>query len=263
MYIPGIRHGELPVFEPALPDPFFEWSKDSLSVWYNRESSYSGRAILGPDTTRIREAEGKFNRKKVTILPITGRLHPREAAKFKIDAPIARIDTSKIELRKDTLRNIPFAITRDSLSNRIIEIKANWIPTSRYVARFEKGAISDSWGFTNDTFSFSFVINGLDQYSNLVLKAHGMDSSRQYLIQIKSGEQIQKSFVVNNMKEATLAVPGMVAGKYTIEMIEDLNENGIWDTGDFDLHRQPEKRKIFTPDNLRAAWDVEIDLQWE
>jgi hypothetical protein len=55
----------------------------------------------------------------------------------------------------------------------------------------------------------------------------------------------------------------MEPGKYTIELIEDRNNNGTWDPGNFDLKRQPEKKLIFVPDNLRAGWDVEMSMGWK
>jgi len=56
---------------------------------------------------------------------------------------------------------------------------------------------------------------------------------------------------------------GMQPGKYTIELIEDRNENGTWDTGNFDLRYQPERKMIFVPENLRAGWDVELKMEWQ
>ncbi len=56
---------------------------------------------------------------------------------------------------------------------------------------------------------------------------------------------------------------GMAPGKYSIELFEDLNRNGIWDTGNYHIRRQPEKKRLFTPDNMRAAWELETKITWK
>ncbi|HJW30108.1 MAG TPA: Ig-like domain-containing protein, partial [Saprospiraceae bacterium] len=163
MAIPGIARGEMPEFIPALPNPIMEWATDSLNIWYDRNLNYAGRAILGQDTTRVRASDSPIpKQKKFKIVAMTGRMHPKDVAKYKIGIPIARIDTSLIELSKDTVRRIPFEISRDSLLPRVMNIKASWVPASRYAIKFFPGAITDIWDNASDSFTFSFVVNGLD-----------------------------------------------------------------------------------------------------
>jgi hypothetical protein len=50
-------------------------------------------------------------------------------------------------------------------------------------------------------------------------------------------------------------------GDYEVRILEDANQNGIWDTGSYELKRQPEKvytipQKI----NIKANWDNERDI---
>ena len=51
------------------------------------------------------------------------------------------------------------------------------------------------------------------------------------------------------------------AGKYYMRMILDDNQNGKWDTGDYDADRQPEK-VYYYPETIecRAKWD--LTLTW-
>ena len=52
-----------------------------------------------------------------------------------------------------------------------------------------------------------------------------------------------RSFIVN--KDETLLFPYLKAGKYSIRITEDLNENGLVDTGNLLEHRQPEKVRFY------------------
>ena len=261
--IPGPTPKPVPTFEPSFQNAITEWELDTLHLWYDPATNYAGRVILGTDTTRIRASDGEsLNSSRLIITGASGRLHPAEEAKLKASAPIQVIDTSLIQLNKDTVENIPFSIRMDSVSRRLFWVKANWVPPSRYVMKFMRGAITDIWGRSNDTFNFSFVVNALDQFSNLEMKLSGLDSTQQYIIFLKTGETIQRSFIVTNQSSLIIPTKGLAPGKYTIEMIEDSNKNGLWDTGVFASRRQPERKKIFTPDNFRASWDVEVEMKW-
>jgi len=264
MYIPGPLPKTMPIFQPALERPSFEWISDSLYIWYSQEINYGGKVILHEDTTRIRPMETKFLKNKPLLISfLTGRLYPNEDAKIKANVPIQRIDTTLIRVSKDSMANIPFFLNRDSLSERILRIKVAWVPTSRYTIQFLPGAITDIWDRSNDTFTNTFIVNAFDQYSNLDMKIIGLDTTMHYVVQIMTGNIVDRTFHISNQSATLISSKGMQPGKYTIELIEDRNENGTWDTGNFGLRRQPERKMIFIPENLRAGWDVELKMEWK
>lgn len=47
---------------------------------------------------------------------------------------------------------------------------------------------------------------------------------------------------------------------YTARLIEDLNANGRWDTGDYDRHLQPEPLQTKKLENLRPNWELEATI---
>jgi hypothetical protein len=49
-------------------------------------------------------------------------------------------------------------------------------------------------------------------------------------------------------------------GKYTLKVIKDGNNNGIWDTGSLQFHRQPEKIVLIPVEEIKANWDVETSV---
>jgi hypothetical protein len=52
-----------------------------------------------------------------------------------------------------------------------------------------------------------------------------------------------------------------VPGAYTLRVIEDLNHNNRWDTGNYWLHLQPEKIYNYNDQiNLRENWDLEVEM---
>ena len=56
-------------------------------------------------------------------------------------------------------------------------------------------------------------------------------------------DKVLRSYIID--KDATLPFPYLKAGKYSIRITEDVNRNGIVDTGNLLEHRQPEKVRFY------------------
>ena len=56
-------------------------------------------------------------------------------------------------------------------------------------------------------------------------------------------DKVLRSYVID--KDCTLPFPYLKAGKYSIRITEDLNRNGIVDTGNLLEHKQPEKVRFY------------------
>mgnify|MGYP003408996360 FL=1 len=57
-------------------------------------------------------------------------------------------------------------------------------------------------------------------------------------------------------KDGTLVFPYLKAGKYSIRITEDLNRNGIVDTGILLEKKQPEKVRFYKPDDGTFLIDI-------
>ena len=56
-------------------------------------------------------------------------------------------------------------------------------------------------------------------------------------------DKVLRSYIIE--KDAALLFPYLKEGKYSIRITEDLNRNGIVDTGNLLEHRQPEKVRFY------------------
>lgn len=260
--IPGPQPKALPILTPNLDSVITFWDQDTLRMWYPPEIVYSGIAILGVDTTVIRNAKEPISAEKLKLTMVTSRLHPLDSVRFTARVPLVSIDTSKIRIMQDSLGDIPFTLKRDSLSPLAFSLHGRWKPLLRYHIALMPGALSDYWGRANDTLKHTFVVTQADQYGIFRLTITGLDSLNQYLFHILSGNKVQERFVFTGVDSTTITSAPLLPGKYLFELIEDENRNGMWDTGDYDRRIKPERKKFFTPDNLRAGWDLEAKLEW-
>jgi len=254
----------LPVLLPAIDTSVYLWDKDTLNLWYSPDRNYSGYVVLENDSTIVKQSgEPSMITQPILIKPVSGRLHPGGKAVFTLNVPVASIDASQIFFQPDSITRLPVVAERDSYDLRKFSITAPWITESRNSIVFLPGAITDVWGRVNDTVRHSVVVSNAEQFGDLFMSIDGLDSTRQYILLLKEGEQIIDTFVVEGKSESRIVKNGLIPAKYTIEVIEDVNRNGVWDTGNYEARRQPEKKMIFSPEGLRAGWEQEVKMTWK
>ncbi|HZV68855.1 MAG TPA: Ig-like domain-containing protein [Saprospiraceae bacterium] len=253
-----------PEFLPPIDSSLTLWDGDTLHVWYNPSKNYGGYALLDLDSTLIRINQTPVSKNPHADIRITsGRLRPGAEAAFISSLPVLSIDTSRVLLRHDSLGTILYEMEKNEKDPRRFSLTAQWNEKTRYNLTFLPGAVKDYWGRTNDTLKYLLVITGADQYGDLTISIEGLDSSKQYVLHIKEGDQIKDTFVIQNQSELQLIKKGLTPGKYTLDMFEDLNKNGMWDTGNYHEKRQPERKHFFMPENLRAGWELEVKVNWQ
>ncbi|MGB4850066.1 MAG: Ig-like domain-containing protein [Saprospiraceae bacterium] len=253
----------VPVFLPAIDSSLLIWDGDTLQVYYNPAKNYGGYAVLENDSTKIKASlSPSLINKPAGIKISSARLRPGSQVSIISELPVLSVDTSRILLSHDSLGIIPYRIEKDLRDPRRFNLSATWIEKMRYHLTLLPGAITDYWGRSNDTVKQILVITGADQYGDLTLTVEGLDSSKQYVLLIKEGEHINDTFVIEHQSATQIVKKGLSPGKYTLELIEDLNQNGVWDTGDYHKKRQPERKMVFMPDNLRAGWELEAKVVW-
>lgn len=172
---------------------------------------------------------------------------------------IQKLDTSKI-LLTDTLHNViaGYELNMDS-TGTILSLTHNWKDDQNYELLLLKGFAADSLGVTttrNDTVSFKSKAES--EYGNLKLKISGIDMGRHPVLQ----------FIENSAVTFTAPLAGNVytnklfkPGQYSLRILYDSNQNGIWDTGNYWKKIQPEfVVPVEMTINVKANYENEIEI---
>ncbi|HEV7232149.1 MAG TPA: Ig-like domain-containing protein [Bacteroidia bacterium] len=119
------------------------------------------------------------------------------------------------------------------------------------------GAYKDMFGFVNDTLVTEFKTQDSRFYGTLKMHLH--IASGQYLFQLldESGNVFRERPMTNG---GDLDFDYLPPARYQARLIYDANANGVWDTGNYLKHRQPET-VIYNNQTItiRSNWDQEID----
>lgn len=181
---------------------------------------------------------------------------------FELKTIPVKFDPSGIKLYEviDTIFNeIDFSLTQDSLNYRKFTIDRRWEPGGSYELRIDSATFVDIYGYVNDPISNKFSVLETSAYSTLYVNIENPKET--YLLQVLGNkEKVVRQ--VNIPKEGKRKISFLKPGTYMLKMVIDTNDNGQWDSGDYETKRQPEGLYYYPEKiTLRADWDHEVT--WE
>jgi hypothetical protein len=105
----------------------------------------------------------------------------------------------------------------------------------------------------------------LKNYGNLSLQITGMNPQYPYLLELllADGSPVLTRTIPPGKSEAKLAFPNLKPETFTLRLVEDRNQNGVRDSGDYNTLRQPERVILRKLESLRPNWDLEAEVKIE
>ncbi len=101
-----------------------------------------------------------------------------------------------------------------------------------------------------------------DDFTSLNLSIEGLVDSVQYLIELLENEMVRKTMTTVGLDSLGWALPQLSVKEYEVRIIEDINRNGYWDTGDLATKRQPERIFTVPVTGMRPGWDLDFAIRW-
>ena len=134
-----------------------------------------------------------------------------------------------------------YTVTQDSLNLRkyIIRPNVELLPGYEYFLKVPHRKFMDINGFYNDSSEVKVTLPNDDKLSTMSLVLSNVSSK--YIVDLlnEKRDKVMRSYIID--KDCTLPFPYLKAGKYSIRITEDVNRNGIVDTGILLEKKQPEK----------------------
>ena len=134
-----------------------------------------------------------------------------------------------------------YRVERDSLNLRKFTIfpEEKLQPGYEYFLKVPHRKFKDINGFYNDSTEVKVTLPNDDKLSSLSLVMTNVDNK--YIVDLlnEKRDKVLRSYIIEDDK--TLLFPYMKKGKYSIRITEDVNKNGIVDTGILLEKKQPEK----------------------
>ena len=265
----------------------FNLEQDSLEIWVNDPRTLPDTLFLNVDYLKTdtlgnlvptveevklakpREAAvAKSSRKDIkkedttTVFTITAEPETVEQYGFEIefkyplveeafDSLVFRYLNPKQQEFTDT-----YTVVQDSLNLRkyVVRPSSKLLPGYEYFLKVPHRKFKDINGFYNDSSEVKVTLPNDDKLSSLNLVLSNV--MNKYIIDLlnEKRDQIIRSFIIE--RDTTLLFPYIKTGKYSIRLTEDLNRNGLVDTGNLLEHKQPEKVKFFKLDDGSSYLEI-------
>ncbi|EGK02490.1 MULTISPECIES: Ig-like domain-containing protein [Dysgonomonas] len=214
-----------------------------------------------------KKKEGESDEPEITFLNIVNNLSSTwdtyKSISLLFEEPITDTLSNKIKLQqlRDTVyHDIPFQLEADSVNPRKYTIRNKWGYNNEYRIQIDSASIYSIYGLWNNKIDQKFKVKAEDQYGQLAIRVAGIDSIPSFMELLdKSDKPIRKTRVIDNIAVFRDLDPG----SYYVRIVLDSNNNGIWDTGDFQKGLQPEM-VCYSPKEykIRAFSEVYDDEAW-
>lgn len=179
-----------------------------------------------------------------------------------------RLEQKASEPKETVFEKAPFTFERDSIDILLWRLGSKWRPDSRYRLEILPGALTDIYGGSNDTLKSDFTVMKPDNYTRFILDVKA-DASKRYIVQLTAPNgdiRYEKKHVGDGKVTFDYIEPSQ---DYRIRIIEDIDNNGMWDSGRLVDRVHPERVVFFADDHgnsvisTKANWDILLTLDMD
>jgi len=246
--------------------------RDTITFWYKNIQSDSLNFILERDLVRdtvnirLKRVEPRFRSRYDGALltqyksKTENDLNLQKPLQLFFNHPIDSFDLSKISVKEDSIlvKNVKSFFT-DSL-NRNLTIDFPRKEKTMYTVDIPAKTFRDILELRNDTLELLFHTKSVSDYGTMEIKLQLSSSGNNFIVQlIDDKENVYRQSIVQS--DTTINYNYLEPKIYRLKLIEDENNNTIWDPGNYLHHKQPEQVFYYQESlTVRANWDV--DVSW-
>jgi uncharacterized protein (DUF2141 family) len=209
------------------------------------------------------EKRGDPFQKEMPVPPLNigmnfaGDIDPDKNPVLTFETPLEVADTSKIHLysKHDTLwYRSPFLLREKVNVPRTYEVIGEWRPDIEYSLEIDSAAFVDIYGSVSNTAKKGFKVKSNDAYGTIFMTLDGMRGKRVVAQLLSSTDVVMKEVRTQTGNAEFFYVN---PNTYYLRIFVDENDNGKWDTGNYDEGRQAEA-VYYYPSKIecKERWDI-------
>lgn len=231
------------------------WGTDTLKFTFQRQKAKNKKKNEETDSLeqiRFMELHPLANGTQEVYAPLL----------LQTGTPIERYSREAFHLQRKLQNDTTFypaeiksIVLRDStLSRRDLMLKVDWEPGAAYTLAVDSLAMTDIYGLQTKPLKVDFNVRKMEEYGNIVFNIPAVRDSA--IVELLDGTE--KIVLRAPVKSHRAELLNLLPGKYYARLFIDRNGNGKYDTGNYDMHLQPEET-VYYPGaiNLKKNWDVE------
>lgn len=231
------------------------WGTDTLKFTFQRQKAKKKKKNEETDSLeqiRFMELHPLANGTQEVYAPLL----------LQTGTPIERYSREAFHLQRKLQNDTTFypaeiksiALRDSTLSRRDLMLKVDWKPGAAYTLAVDSLAMTDIYGLQTKPLKVDFNVRKMEEYGNIVFNIPAVRDSA--IVELLDGTE--KIVLRAPVKSHRAELLNLLPGKYYARLFIDRNGNGKYDTGNYDMHLQPEET-VYYPGaiNLKKNWDVE------
>lgn len=231
------------------------WGTDTLKFTFQRQKAKKKKENEETDSLeqiRFMELHPLANGTQEVYAPLL----------LQTGTPIERYSREAFHLQRKLQNDTTFypaeiksiALRDSTLSRRDLMLKVDWEPGAAYTLAVDSLAMTDIYGLQTKPLKVDFNVRKMEEYGNIVFNIPAVRDSA--IVELLDGTE--KIVLRAPVKSHRAELLNLLPGKYYARLFIDRNGNGKYDTGNYDMHLQPEET-VYYPGaiNLKKNWDVE------
>uniref|UniRef100_UPI004025D9C1 Ig-like domain-containing protein n=1 Tax=Candidatus Limisoma sp. TaxID=3076476 RepID=UPI004025D9C1 len=231
------------------------WGTDTLKFTFQRQKAKKKKKNEETDSLeqiRFMELHPLANGTQEVYAPLL----------LQTGTPIERYSREAFHLQRKLQNDTTFypaeiksiALRDSTLSRRDLMLKVDWEPGAAYTLAVDSLAMTDIYGLQTKPLKVDFNVRKMEEYGNIVFNIPEVRDSA--IVELLDGTD--KVVLHTPVKNHRAELLNLLPGKYYARLFIDRNGNGKYDTGNYDMHLQPEET-VYYPGaiNLKKNWDVE------
>lgn len=231
------------------------WGTDTLKFTFQRQKAKKKKKNEETDSLeqiRFMELHPLANGTQEVYAPLL----------LQTGTPIERYSREAFHLQRKLQNDTTFypaeiksiALRDSTLNRRDLMLKVDWGPGAAYTLAVDSLAMTDIYGLQTKPLKVDFNVRKMEEYGNIVFNIPAVRDSA--IVELLDGTE--KIVLRAPVKSHRAELLNLLPGKYYARLFIDRNGNGKYDTGNYDMHLQPEET-VYYPGaiNLKKNWDVE------
>ena len=264
-----LKHDSVRVLHPETEELRLAWRRvETREQERERERLERQRARAEAEGREWQEAAQPSTFRLVAPTDRT-EINPEQDLLFEFPTPLTRFDSTALELiswseKRDTVRE-KISFRPDSLSPRKWRMHSRWLADRQYRLRIPTDALADITGEGNDSLMLNFTVSDIAKFATLRLDVKPRTEGATYIIQLlDSRNSVQREFP--HIGAGVHTINYVPTGDLRLRIVEDLNDNGRWDSGNLVERRQSERAELYKNEQeeelftMKAGWEFEFSL---
>lgn len=251
------------------------WKKDTLQleITYPKSDSLN---ILRPQTDTLelfmrkrpvaKKKKKKDDEPEPTVflgmqVNAPGSMDMTDTVSVVFTEPVVNLikDLFKVNQMVDsTWTDVDFDFFQDSTNLLKYYILRPWKYAEQYRLQVDSTAITSIYGKWNDKYSGEFKLKTKEDYGHLYLNIVGVDTTAFVELLNMSDAPIRKAKV----KDGGVLFMDLKPDKYYARIVIDTNNNGKWDTGNYESKLQPEE-VFYSPKRYEVMQNWDVEETWD